>query len=168
MNFACLIGANARVPLLHGNAQHRVDIDLEGGKTVWVRLHRLRAVVPLTFAQEVTCIGAVRVEANLITEVAAQQLGNRLPQQLAGQIPERNIDPAPDAHCASPLWIGVEHVVKVYVNRQRVLADQPQVGQPWSLQRRNRLTSKGATAMTLTIAGNLRIGLDLDEGASVL
>ena len=50
-----------------------------------------------------------------------------LPEQLAGQVPQRDVDRAQHLHVAGALAVGVEHVVMVDPDRQRVPPNQPQV-----------------------------------------
>ena len=90
-----------------------VDVNLERLEAARIVLQILRPLAPLGLAQEVAA-GAVRVERDLVAEVAAQQLADRLSQDLAGQIPQRDIDAAEDAHLTPTLRIGIEHIVQVY------------------------------------------------------
>ena len=111
------------------HAQRVVDVDLEGPEAA---ADRPAAPGPgrarRRLLREVAA-GAVRVERDLVAEVAAQQLGDGLAEDLAGQVPQGDVDAAQHAHLAPALGVGVEHVVEVHLDGQRVLADQAQVRQ---------------------------------------
>ena len=106
---------------------------------------------------------AVRVERDLVAKVAAQQLGDGLAQDLARQVPQGDVDAAQDAHLAAALGVGVEHVVKVHLDGQGVLADQAQVRQPAALQAGDDRPGDRAARATGAIAAEPGIGLDLDD-----
>ena len=73
LNLARIFGADAGVELLHGDAQHGVDVHLECLKTVRIILELLRSIPPFGFAQKVAAVvGAVRIELDFVAEVAAE------------------------------------------------------------------------------------------------
>jgi hypothetical protein len=61
----------------------------------------------------------------------------------------------------------MEHVVEMHLNRQRVFADQAQVGQTRAFKAGDHLARQSAAAMTLAIAADARIGLHLDQRAAL-
>jgi len=90
-------------------------------------------------------------------------------EQFAGQIPQRHVDAAQGPHGAAALFIGIEHVVEVDLDGQRILADQSQVGQASAAiigpDHRTRCIAVGAA---FAIAADARIGVDADQGLRIL
>ena len=99
-----------------------VDIDLERLKASRVFSEFLGPVLPSLLTEEVSA-GAVRIQQYILTEVSSKKFRDRLVKYLPRQIPQCDIDSAQDADLPSPLRVRIEHIVKMYPNRQRVLAD---------------------------------------------
>ena len=97
----------------------------------------------------------------------AEQFRDGLAEDFPGQVPQRDVDAAQDAGLASALGIGVEHVVEVHLNGQRVLAEQAQVGEPAAFERGDDVSGEGAVGAAGAVAGDAGVGLDLDQGAGV-
>jgi len=95
---------------------------LKGFESAWVRLQPLRAVAPLFLAQVVST-RRVRIQQDLIPEVSTEQFRHRLVEDLAGQIPERHIDPAEHFDLTPALRVGVKHVMEMHLDGERILAD---------------------------------------------
>ena len=72
------------------------------------------------------------------------------------------------AHHPSALWVGVEHVVEVDFNRQRVFADQAQMGEAWTFEHGNRFAGKCPAAVTFAIAADASIGVDAEQRAPIV
>ncbi len=144
-----------------------MDVDLVGSEAVGIVLEILGARPPFVPAEEVTA-AAVGIERDLVAEGAAQQAADRLAQQLAGEIPERDVDGAQHAHDPATLGVGVEHVVKVDVDGQRVLADQAQVGQARPFQMINGRADKGTGAVAWPDPEQAGVGLHLDQRGPAL
>lgn len=103
-----------------------MDVDLERTKAARILLQGLGMVVPGS-PIEVIAARAVRIGLDLLTKRAAEQPVDGQPDDLARQVPQRDVDPAQDGDGAPALRVGVEHVVVMQADGERVLADQAEV-----------------------------------------
>ena len=110
--------------------RQRINIELDRRKTPRLdlfglrRISRRRLVLPGM---------AIIVHTNFIAKTPAQQLPNRHPHRLPGDIPQRHLDPTDCAH-HRPLIIArrrhaLHHIAKTAVDIERIFPDQC-IGQP--------------------------------------
>ena len=102
---------------------------------------------------------------------APEQRCHRLAEELAGKIPERHVDAGQHLQVRPPLREGVEHVVVVDAEGERVLADQGEVRQ--AAAARGMQLDDGAHEVAvivpaLAIAGNAGIGIHPHEAEAVV
>ena len=86
MNPPRFLWPDAGRKFLHVDPEGVVNIHFEGFEPSGIRLQPLRPIPPLLLAQ-IVASGCMGIEQYLIPEVAAQQLRNRLVEDLARQIP---------------------------------------------------------------------------------
>jgi len=139
-----------------------VDVDLERFEAAWILLERLGAVAP-GCPVKIVAARAVRIGLDLLTKRAAEQPVDGQPDDLARQVPQRDVDPAQDGDGAPALRVGVEHVVVMQADGERVLADQAEVRQAGAFQPGDHGPGVGAAPTTGTVASDPGIGLDLDQ-----
>ncbi len=110
------------------------------------------------------------IAVDLVAEIAAQQFRHRLVQQLARQVPQRHVDAGEDPHgFAAALLIGIEHVVEMDLDRQRVLADQAQMRQPpAAIVEIDHRAGHRPVALAFAETADARIGVDADQGLRAL
>jgi hypothetical protein len=69
----------------------------------------------------------MRIQQDSVLEIDAEQLRYRSVQAPAGQVPPGHIDAARHFDPAPALRVGVEHVVEVHLDGQRIFADQDEI-----------------------------------------
>ena len=158
-----LLETDARSVLLHVNSQCVVNIHFECFEPVRVRLQPLGPVAPLFLAQ-VVAAGCVRVEQNLVPEVAAEQLRHRLIEDLTRQVPQRHVDSARHFHLAPALGIRIKHVVEMHLDGEWILAGQSEVGQTaGAVVARNHGPGDRAGGIALAVPRQTGVRIDADE-----
>ena len=108
----------------------------------------------------------MRIGINLGTEGAAQQPGNRLVEDLSGQVPQCHVDAAVDVDVMGGLGMRIEHVMEVDPYGQRVPADQTGPPAGGAFERGDRRTGLRA-ALGRAVPDQAGIGFNLDEGPGI-
>ena len=144
-----------------------MNVHLEGFEAAGIAGQFVHAVAPGGFVQKVAA-GAVRVESDSSRKLPPSSFDTGWPSSLPARSHSANVDAAQHPCHPPALRIGVKHVVEVDLNRQRVFADQSQVGQAWAFQGGDGGAGIRPAAVTLAIAVDAGVGLDLDQRALIV
>src|ERR1019366_2386700 len=117
---------------------------------------------------EVVAASGVRVEQDLVPEVAAEQFRDRQFEDLTRQVPQRHINAAQHFDLAPALRVGIEHVVEVYLDGERIFADQSEIRQAaGAVVGRDYGPGDGTGGVALAIPGQTGVRIDADKRPSV-
>ncbi len=142
-----------------GHAEHLMQVVLVDGEALGPRADAFCPVLAARLVQHVHVL-AMRVHGDRLAKAAAQQHGHGLLQQLARQIPERNVDAADGGDVADVVVHQRGHALPVHADVERVLAQE---------QRLHRLDARacdGSGCARFANAAHARIGVHADEAVA--